>query len=449
MPQVQTTAETRYAKSGDVHIAHQVFGSGPVDVLVVWGTFSHVELMWDAPGMGRFLNRLGRFARVIHLDKRGTGLSDAIQGIPTLEERMDDVRAVMDAVGSERAFILGESEGGPMSALFAATYPERTLGLILYGALVHILKSEETPWGTTPELFEGFLDMLDQQWGTGSAAHIFAPSLVGDEQVARFMGRFERMAASPGAVRQLMIANADIDIRAVLPVIAVPTLVVHCTGDIPVPIGNGRYLAEHIAGARFVELPGGDHYIGGEPGVALADEIEEFVTGVRPGPHIDRVLATVLFTDIVDSTGRLSETGDQGWAQLLAAHDELVSREVQGHGGRVVKSTGDGALALFDGPARGIRSACAIVEGVRALGLEARTGLHTGEVEPMGDDVSGIAVHLASRVMSSAAPNEVRVSRTVRDLVAGSGIEFTALGARSLKGFAEEWELFAVRTGQR
>jgi class 3 adenylate cyclase len=446
---VQISAATRYAKSSEVHIAYQVFGSGPVDVVVVWGTFSHVELMWEEPGMARFLNRLGRFARVIHLDKRGSGLSDAIPGIPTLEERMDDVRAVMDAVGSERAFILGESEGGPMSVLFAATYPERTLGLILYGALVRILRSEQTPWGTTPELFEGFLDVLVEQWGTGSAADIFAPSLVGDAEVARFMCRFERMAASPGAVRQLMMANAEIDIRPVLPVVAVPTLVVHSTGDIPVPVGNGRYLAEHIAGARFVELPGNDHYIGGEPGDALADEIEEFVTGVRPEPHIDRVLATVLFSDIVDSTGRLSEQGDRRWAELLAGHDALVSHEVQRHGGRVVKSTGDGVLALFDGPARAIRAACAIVEGVRTLGLEARTGLHTGEVEPSGDDVSGIAVHLASRVMSSAAPNEVRVSRTVRDLVAGSGIAFTALGAQSLKGFAEEWELFAVRTGQR
>jgi class 3 adenylate cyclase/pimeloyl-ACP methyl ester carboxylesterase len=446
---VQISAATHYAKSSEVHIAYQVFGSGPVDVVVVWGTFSHVELMWEEPGMARFLNRLGRFARVIHLDKRGSGISDAIPGVPTLEERMDDVRAVMDAVGSDRAFILGESEGGPMSVLFAATYPERTLGLILYGALVRILRSEQTPWGTTPESFELFLDVLVEQWGTGSAADIFAPSLVGDEEVARFMGRFERMAASPGAVRQLMMANAEIDIRPVLPVIAVPTLVVHSTGDIPVPVGNGRYLAEHIAGARFVELPGSDHYIGGEPGVVLADEIEEFVTGVRPEPHIDRVLATVLFSDIVDSTGRLSEQGDRRWAELLVGHDALVSHEVQRHGGRVVKSTGDGVLALFDGPARAIRAACAIVEGVRTLGLEARTGLHTGEVEPMGDDVSGIAVHLASRVMSSAAPNEVRVSRTVRDLVAGSGIEFTALGAQSLKGFAEEWELFAVRTGQR
>jgi class 3 adenylate cyclase len=294
-------------------------------------------------------------------------------------------------------------------------------------------------------LFELFLDVLVEQWGTGSAADIFAPSLVGDEEVARFMGRFERMAASPGAVRQLMMANAEIDIRPVLPVIAVPTLVVHSTGDIPVPVGNGRYLAEHIAGARFVELPGSDHYIGGEPGDALADEIEEFVTGVRPEPHIDRVLATVLFSDIVYSTGRLSEQGDRRWAELLVGHDALVSHEVQRHGGRVVKSTGDGVLALFDGPARAIRAACAIVEGVRTLGLEARTGLHTGEVQPLGDDVSGIAVHLASRVMSSAAANEVRVSRTVRDLVAGSGIEFTALGAQSLKGFAEEWELFAVR----
>ncbi|MEY2402688.1 MAG: hypothetical protein QOD38_239 [Acidimicrobiaceae bacterium] len=442
---MQVEAATRYAKSGDVHIAYQAFGSGPVDVVVVWGTFSHVELMWDAPGMGRFLNRLAGFARVIQLDKRGTGLSDAIPGIPTLEERMDDVRAVMDAVGSERAFIFGESEGGPMSVLFAATYPERTLGLILYGALVHILESEDTPWGTTPELFAEFLDMLAAQWGTGIGAHIFAPSLVGDDDAARFMGRFERMAASPGAVRQLMLANAQIDIRPVLPVIAVPTLVVHCTGDIPVPVGNGRYLAEHIAGARFVELPGDDHYIGGEPGDALADEIEEFVTGVRPVPHIDRVLATVLFTDIVDSTGRLHQAGDRQWTKLLAGHDALVAREVQAHGGRVVKSTGDGALALFDGPARAIRAARRIVDGIRALGIEARAGLHTGEVEPLGDDVSGIGVHLASRVMSSAAPNEVRVSRTVRDLVAGSGIEFEALGAHPLKGFAEDWELFSTR----
>ena len=435
---------TRYAKSGEFHIAYQVFGSGPVDVVVVWGTFSHVEVMWEEPRMARFLDRLGRFARVIHFDKRGTGLSDATPGIPTLEERMDDVRAVMDAVGSDRAFIFGESEGGPMSILFAATHPARTAGLILYGALVSVLATEETPWGATPKQFESFLDFLVDQWGTGAGAEIFAPSLIGDEKMTQFMGRFERMAASPGAIRQLMIANSQTDIRPVLPVLAVPTLVVHTIGDIPVPVANGRYLARHIHGARFVELPGDDHYIGSAESDALADEIEEFVTGLRPAPQADRVLATVLFTDIVDSTGRLRGEGDRRWSQLLADHDSLVAREVEGQRGRVVKSTGDGVLALFDGPARAVLAACTIVDGVRALGIEARAGLHTGEVQPRDDDVIGIAVHLASRVMSTAGPNEVRVSRTVRDLIAGSGIELTPLGPHSLKGFPEEWELYAV-----
>ncbi|MCU1450361.1 MAG: hydrolase [Acidimicrobiales bacterium] len=434
---------TQYARAGDLHIAYQVFGEGPVDLVIAWGTLSQVEVMWEEQGMARFFARLGRFARVIQFDKRGTGLSDAIAGIPTLEERMDDVRAVMDAAGSERAFLFGESEGAPMSVLFAATYPERTLGLILWGGIVRLLADDDFPAGVSPDALEWFLDTLEQLWGTGKAAAMFAPSLA-DSADRAMWGRFERLAASPGAVRQLMLANAEIDIRPVLPSVGVPTLVVHATGEQMVPVGHGRYYAEHIAGARLVETPGRDHYVGGEDVDAVADETEEFVTGVRPSPAPNRVLATVLFTDIVDSTGNVVAAGDRRWSETLAGHDALVAREVGRQGGTVVKSLGDGALATFDGPARGIRAAQAVVSGIRNLGLEARAGLHTGEIERASDDVSGVAVHLASRVMATAGPGEVRVSRTVRDLVAGSGIEFSPLGPHALKGMPEEWDLFAV-----
>lgn len=432
---------TRYARAGDLHIAYQVFGDGPVDLVVVWGTLSEVEVMWEEPGMARLLERLSSFARVVHFDKRGMGLSDRVEGTPTLEERMDDVRAVMDAIGSERAYLLGESEGAPMSLLFAATYPERTLGLILYGALVKVLATEDFPWGVSAGDFERFLDWMVSRWGTGQAAVIFGAGMVA---ATDWLASFERRAASPGAIRELMIANLDIDIRPVLASVAVPTLVIHRTDDLMVPVGQGRYLADVVPGARYVEQPEGGHFIGGGDIDALAAEIQEHITGTRPLPQSDRVLATVLFTDIVGSTEQVAAVGDEAWSGMLRHHDHVLGVEVARFGGRLVKSTGDGILATFDGPARAVRCAQAILAGLAGTGIAARAGLHTGEIELRGDDIAGIAVHIAKRVEAAADPGTAMVSRTVKDLVAGSGIIFEDRGVHALKGIEDDWQLYAA-----
>jgi len=434
--------ETRYVKSGDVNIAYQVVGDGPLDLVFVPGFGSHVEHVWEDPSFARFLRRLASFSRLILFDKRGTGLSDrvSVTELPTLEQRMDDVRAVMDAGGIERAALLGVSEGGPMSTLFAATYPERITALVVYAAFAGMFGLKPRPENVQP-----FLDAMERNWGQGFGIGLFAPSMAGDEPCRQWWARYERLGVSPGGAVALLRMNMEIDIRHVLPAIHVPTLVLHRAGDRAVSVERGRYMAEHISGARYVELPGDDHapWIGDQD--AIVDEIEEFLTGVRPTPDPDRVLATVLFTDIVGSTEQASELGDSRWKELLQRYYGLARTELDRFRGREVKTTGDGLLATFDGPARGIRCACAITSAAAHIGVQTRAGLHTGECEVMADDVGGIAVHIGARVSAEAEAGEVLVSSTVKDLVAGSGLQFEDRGAHRLKGVSEEWRLFAVQ----
>ncbi len=431
----------KYARSDGIHIAYRVFGDGPRDMVLIPGTLSHVELFWEFPPNEYLLKRFTSFARVIVFDKRGQGLSDRVAE-QTIEERIGDVRAVMDAAGSEKATIYGWSEGGPMSLLFAATYPERTSGLVLCGSFASFKAyvSEENR--------DRLLKLLDERWGEGVLVPINAPSKAKDEVFLRYFGKLERATASPGAIVALMRANFEIDVRPILPTIHLPTLILHRVGDKAVPVEQGRYLAQHIAGAKYVELPGHDHLLQAfDQDVLdrLIDEVEEFITGERHRPEPDRALATVMFTDVVGSTEHATRLGDRQWHELLTGYYAAVRKELSAFRGREVNTAGDGLLATFDGPARAIRCACAICERVKPLGLQVRTGLHTGECEMIGDDVGGIAVHIGARVASAANPDEVLVSSTVRDLVAGSGIKFTDRGPHTLKGVADEWRLFAVQ----
>ncbi|MGH7263564.1 MAG: adenylate/guanylate cyclase domain-containing protein [Candidatus Rokuibacteriota bacterium] len=434
---------TRYAKSGDVHIAYQVTGKGPLDLVFVPGFVSHLEADWDSPLRARFIERLGAFSRLVRFDKRGTGLSDRVP-IPTLEQRMDDVRAVMDAVGSERAALFGVSEGGPMSLLFAATYPARTTALVIYGSYARRLWAPDHPFGRTQAEWDEIVQRLEREWGGPVAVDVWAPSRIHDERFQEGWAAYLRLAASPGAAAAVMRMNGEIDVRHVLPVIRVPTLILHRIGDRLTSIDQARVMAQCIAGAKLVELPGVDHHPTAGDADAILDEIEEFLTGVRHGPEPDRVLATVLFTDIVGSTERAAILGDRRWRDLLAGHHNLVRRELDRFRGREIDTAGDGFLATFDGPARGIRCARAVSDGVRALGLEVRAGLHTGEVEVLHDKVSGLAVHIGARVAAAAGPGEVLVSSTVKDLVAGSGLRFQDRGLQALKGVPGEWQLFAL-----
>lgn len=435
-------APVRYARSGDVHIAYRVFGDGPRDIVLIPGTLSHVELLWEVPGNEHLLKRLTAFARVIVFDKRGQGLSDRVAE-QTLEERTGDVRAVMDAAGSERATIYGWSEGGPMCLMFAATYPERTSALVLYGTFASM---RNEPWGVTREQLDQFLGQLDLRWGEGVLLLLNAPSRRNDQAFLQRFARIERAAASPGAVLTLMRANYEIDVRHLLPAIRVPTLILHRAGDELVPVRSGRYLAEHIAGAKYVEIPGTDHMVvDQETQDIIADQIQEFMTGERRRLEPDRVVATVMFTDIVGSTQRAAEVGDGRWRELRGNWHAVMRKELAAFRGREVDTAGDGLLATFDGPARAIRCACSVRERVRALGLQVRTGLHTGECELAGDGVVGIAVHIGARVAALAGPDEVLVSSTVRDLVAGSGLQFVDRGPHRLKGVPDEWRLFLVQ----
>jgi pimeloyl-ACP methyl ester carboxylesterase len=432
----------KYARSGDVYIAYRVFGDGPRDIVLIPGTISHVELLWEIPSNEHLLKRLTAFARVIAFDKRGQGLSDRVAE-QTLEERVGDVRAVMDAAGSERATIYGWSEGGPMCLMFAATYPARTSALVLYGTFASI-KNE--PWMVTREAFDQFLAQLVAHWGEGILLRLDAPSRRDDAASLQWFARIERAAASPGSVRALMRANYEIDVRHLLPTIQAPTLILHRAGDKLVPVNSGRYLAEHIPGAKYVEIPGTDHLVlDQETQDVIADEIEEFITGTPHHLEPDRVLATVMFTDIVRSTERAAELGDARWRELLGNYYVVLRKELTAFRGREVNTAGDGLLATFDGPARAIRCAGSVRERMRPLGLQVRTGLHTGECELIGDDIGGIAVHIAARVAASAEPDEVMVSSTVKDLVAGSGLQFADRGAHNLKGVPGEWRLFAVQ----
>ena len=439
--------ETKYAKSGDVHIAYQVVGEGPIDLVLVYGWISHLEHQWEDPSLARFLERLASFSRLITFDKRGTGLSDRVaeNALPTLEQRMDDVRAVLEAAGSSRAALFGISEGGPMSALFAATYPARTSALVMYGTYAKWIRDAEYPWAPTREDHEAAFAAYEKGWGTPIGLKVFAPSVAGDERWRQWWARHLRLAASPGAGVALYRMNIEIDVRQVLPTIRVPTLILHRTGDRLMDPGGAQYIAEQIPGARHVEQPGADHIPWLGDADALVGEIQEFLTGVRPTSDVDRILATVMFVDIVGSTERAAALGDARWRDLLANYHERVSREITRFRGRLIDTAGDGVFASFDGPARAIRCASAIRDVVGTLGLTIRGGLHTGECEVAGDKVAGIAVHIGARVAASAGPGETLVTGTVKDLVAGSGLRFSDRGSHALKGVAGRWRLFAVQ----
>jgi class 3 adenylate cyclase len=442
--------ETRYALSGDVNIAYQVIGDAPQDLIVVHGWVSNIDTCWEHPLFAHFLQRLASFSRVIQFDKRGTGLSDrvSIGELPSLDQRMDDVRAVMDAVGSERAALYGYSEGAALCALFAATYPERTSALILQGSYARRLIAPDYPWGITPEQAMSLLAAIRDEWGGPVRLGGLAPSLAHDQRFSTWWARYMRQSASPAAAVAIMQMTFEIDIRPILPAIRVPTLILHRTGDRAFSLSGARYLAQQIAEARLVELPGDDHMPWvGESVEAAVDEMEELLTGARQVREPDRVLATVLFTDIVGSTEQASALGDRRWLEILAQHDTVVRQELDRFRGREVKTTGDGFLATFDGPARAVRCACAIVQAVKSLGLDVRAGVHTGECELVGDDVGGIAVHIGQRVSSLAGPGEVLASSTVRDLVAGSGLVFEPRGEHVLRGLPEQWRLYAVAGG--
>src|SRR5262245_48073428 len=438
--------ETRYAKSGDVHIAYQVIGSGPPDVVFVPGFVSNVEANWQSPARTKFFHRLASFSRVILFDKRGTGLSDRSSKVFTLEQRMEDVLAVMDACGLERAALFGISEGGPMSILFAATYPERSTALVIFGGYAKRASAPDYTFGWREEDWDAFFANVDAHWGTprGLDLNVWAPSIAHNERAAADMAAYMRASASPGATRAVMLMNRDIDVRSVLPAVRVPTLILHRTGDRNIRLEHARYMAERIPGARLAELSGEDHVPWVGDSDAVLDEVEEFLTGVRRGPEADRVLATLLFTDIVGATQKAAELGDRGWRDLLAEHNAVIRRELARFRGREVDTAGDGFLATFDGPARAIGCAAAVVAAVKPLGLTVRTGVHTGECEVLGGKLSGIAVHIAARVAALATADEVLVSSTVKDLVAGSGLRFRERGTHVLRGVPGEWHLFAL-----
>ena len=436
--------QTRYAKSDGLNIAYQVVGEGPPDLVHVPGWVSHVELAWELPELARGFERLASFSRLILFDKRGTGMSDPVPpgDLPTLEKRMDDLHAVMDAVGSDRAAIFGASEGGNMSMLFAATYPERTIALATFGCTAKRVYSPDYPWAPTPEQRQLAFDVVERQWTTGLDWEDMAPSL--DRAGLEELSRYYRRCASPGAALALMKMNTLVDVRDVLPSIQAPTVVMHRADDRDAHVEEGRYIASQIPGARFVEFAGADHAWWTQDRDAIVDEIEELVTGVRPSPEPDRVLATVLFADVVGSTRRLREVGDQRWAMVLERFHATVRRELERYRGAEVDSAGDGFLAVFDGPARAIRCALELRDALRGLDLELRVGVHTGECERLGEKLAGIAVHTGARVASLAGSGEIVVSSTVHDLVAGSGIEFDDRGEHELKGLGSR-RLFAVR----
>jgi pimeloyl-ACP methyl ester carboxylesterase len=438
--------ETCYARSGDVNIAYQVVGEGPLDLVLVPGWMSNIEVFWEEPLAVRFFERLASFSRLILFDKRGTGLSDRVADVPNLETRMDDVRAVLDAAGSSRAALLGYSEGGPMCALFAATYPDRTAALIMIGSYARRIWAPDYPWGTPRQAWDAFADSVVRDWGGPVGLEARAPSLARDPQFRDWWARNLRLSGSPATARSVLLMNAEIDVRDVLPAIRVPTLILHNVNEQTIPVESGRHLARHIPNAKYVELPGADHlpFVGNAD--AILDEIEEFLTGTRRGVEPDRVLATVLFTDIVDATRKASEVGDRRWRDLLEAHHGAVREELSRFRGREIDTAGDGFLAAFDGPARAVRAASAIRSDVKRLGLEIRAGLHTGECEIMGAKLSGVAVHIGARIASLAAAGEVLVSSTVHDLVAGSGLRFEDRGLHTLKGVPGDWHVYAVDT---
>jgi class 3 adenylate cyclase len=434
----------RYAKSGDLNIAYVVEGDQPLDLVWIPPWISQVEYLWAEDSLTRVMDRLTQFARVITFDRRGSGLSDPLAGAPTLEEQMDDVLAVMDAAGCERAAIVGTLEGGPMAAMFAATYPDRVSALILYAAFSRATWAPGYEFAWSAEERQVRMDELVKHWGEGWVAAGVAPSRMADPDFLEWAGRLERLAASPSTIQRIFDLIGEFDVRDVLPSIRVPTLVLHRVEDTFIKIEHSRYLAERIPGAKLIELPGGDNMYSLGDSEALLGEMEEFLTGERHRTEPDRMLATVLFTDICNSTEHMARMGDRGWRYMLERHDALFRRSLERHRGREVKHTGDGFLATFDGPARAIRCAADHAESVASLGLEVRAGLHTGELEVMDGDLGGLAVHIAARVMDRADPCEVLVSSTVKDLVVGSGIAFQERGAHELRGVPGEWQLFSV-----
>jgi class 3 adenylate cyclase len=432
--------ETRYAQSGDVSIAYQVLGDGPIDLILVPGFISHIEFQHELPGYTAFLRRLASFARVVTFDKRGQGMSDRMSGAPSLEVRMDDVRAVMDTIGSNRAALVGFSEGGCMSVLFTATYPERVSHLILIGCF------SRSADRFSDEAWEARFDQILRLWGTGELTKTIAPSEAGKPAVVAQYAKWERLASSPGALRTLLQLNRQIDLTAILPTLQVPVLVLHSKADLQVPVDLGRKLAAAISGVKYIEYPAGDHAVWTANNETMPGNIEEFVTGRRDhgAVELERVLATVLFTDIVDSTRSAAAMGDGRWLRLLGDHDHIAREMVGKHRGNLVKSTGDGVLATFDGPGRAVRCALAFGSAAKQIGLPVRAGLHTGEIEIRGNDMGGIAVHAAARVMSHCGSDEVLVSRVVTDLVAGAGLQFAERGSYELKGLPGKWDLFAA-----
>ncbi|HEX6413007.1 MAG TPA: adenylate/guanylate cyclase domain-containing protein [Burkholderiales bacterium] len=437
--------ETRYAKSGDVHIAYQVLGDGPIDLLFVPGFVSNVEATWQHPVRAAFFRRLASFSRLILFDKRGTGMSDRTSQIFTLEQRMEDVNAVLDAVGSERAALFGTSEGGPMSILFAASHPQRTIALVIFGSYAKRSWAEDYTFGWLEERWNAVLSNMERNWGTpkGVDLEMWAPSIAHDAERATKSAAYFRAAASPGAALAVMSMNRDIDVRRVLPSVRVPTLILHRVDEKVIDVEHARYLARHIPGARLIELPGVDHIFWIGDGDAILDEVELFLTGRRQAAEPERVLATVQFTDIVQSTERAAALGDRKWRDVLERFQSMVRETLREHRGREIDTAGDGFLAAFDGPARAIRCAAAVRERARAQGIDLRAGIHTGECEIIGDKLGGIAVHTGSRVASKAEPGEILVSQTVKDLVAGSGLQFAERGVHSLKGVPGEWRLYA------
>jgi class 3 adenylate cyclase len=436
---------TDYAKSEDgTSIAYQVRGDGPLDLVFVPGFVSHLEVAEEEPSIARFVRRLSLFSRLALFDKRGQGLSDRPGRPPTLEESMDDVKAVMDAAGFGRAAIFGISEGGPMSMLFAATYPDRVSSLILYGTYARMVKSEDFPIGVPDSALDRWAELVKEEWGGPVGLRFWAPSAVGDAEMEDGWGRLLRQGTSPAGAIDLINLYREIDVRSILPTIGVPTLVLHRAGDQVVRMPQGRYLAEAIPGARLVELEGEDHLAFAGDQDALLDEVEEFLVGSRTGGEAERALATILFTDIVGSTDMAAKLGDRRWRDLLESHDATVRRELAAHRGREVKTMGDGFLAVFDGPARAIRCAVSIRDHLRRIGIGLRAGIHTGEVEVIGEDVGGMAVNIGARVGALGGDGEVLVSSTVKELVVGSGIEFEERGTHRLKGVPDEWRVFAV-----
>ena len=430
--------ETEFARAGEARIAYQVFGSGPVQLVSCGGPASHIELMWEEPLARRWLERLASFARVAIFDRRGTGASDPADGPPTLEQYLEDLAAVMHACGFNRAALVGGGEATRVCVLFAATHPERVSALVLMGAAARgsaVLR---------PEVLSTLERIIDTSWGKGEMISAYAPSMAGDERFRRWAARLERNSVSPRGARQILRMASRSDVTDALPRIEAPTLVLHRRGDPLVPLAEGRAVAAAIPGARFVELEGHDSmpFVGDAD--ALLDETEEFLTGSRATRRTERALATVLFTDIVGSTDLAARLSDRPWRDLLVGHDELVRREVERGGGRLIKTVGDGVLATFDRPGEAVRAACSIVEGVGGLGLRLRAGLHTGEIELVGDDVGGLAVHIGARIMALAQPQQICVSGTVRDILVGSGLEFDSLGTHELRGVPGSWPIYAV-----